>query len=684
MRIKEVIAKNFLSFKDLSYKLDSHPVLIQGENLTEDSQESNGSGKSSLSAAIEYCLFKQTSKKEVDAKLIHFGEEKAELKLFIERDIRGEILEIQREIKLKGSSTVSLFTLRNGVKTEVEVATVNDANDYIINWIGISKEDLMNYFIINKERYKSFFSSSNREKIEMINRFSNAKLIEGVNKFVEEDIDSLNQKLNKLIVSKNNSLTKIKVIHGNMLEEVMRDIDREIRIEVDGLETRIGELQEVIVEQKQAIGDLEDSIQLKLNKIKANNIEIEVVKTQLNKSDSGMEELDAKIAEFYEAKQKLNKEAEKIDSEKSVSEANRLKVLRNKRELESILADIEKNLAGTISCPKCSHKFILSDPDLNVEEELVAKEDTVQLIGMTGISLDSVMIELDKFATKEAEISRSKSQIRVNEISVEERRKGIMLAVRSKEEEIRLLNKRNTELNTEIDNVNSSINRIKNDIINLDESIERCKTGILLAKERKIDRVRIKAWRTQMLDEAKVLKETNKAIKEVKKEQFEVSQWIYNFKKFNMYLANQSLKVIQGYCNKFLQDIKSDIQVRWEGMKMLADGSLREEITPYIIRDNMQRSFWGYSGGERARLDYSMIFTLQEMINKTNKWGGLQFLSTDEIAEGIDSLGLSDLMKSLSGMNKSVLITTHVINRNIGSNILLIKKVNGVSEICKN
>jgi len=126
------------------------------------------------------------------------------------------------------------------------------------------------------------------------------------------------------------------------------------------------------------------------------------------------------------------------------------------------------------------------------------------------------------------------------------------------------------------------------------------------------------------------------------------------------------------------------MQIRWEGMKMLSDGKLKEEINAIILRDLGQRKFKSLSGGERARLDYSMILTLQRMINYTNKYGGLDFLSTDETCEGLDALGLSDLMKSFSNLNKTILLTTHVVNRTISDNILLIRKVNGVSEIVKN
>ena len=76
-----------------------------------------------------------------------------------------------------------------------------------------------------------------------------------------------------------------------------------------------------------------------------------------------------------------------------------------------------------------------------------------------------------------------------------------------------------------------------------------------------------------------------------------------------------------------------------------------------------------------------MMLALQGMINKSNPHGGLSFLFTDEIAEGIDALGLKLLIKSLDKFNFPILITTHVVNQAVGSKTLKVIKENNVSRI---
>lgn len=675
MQLKSIKATNFLSFRSLEYNFTDKPTLIQGENLTDDSQESNGSGKSALQAAIEYSLFKTTSKKVRDNDLIHFGEDESTLQLQIECPVRNQTLTISRKIKQKGSSTLEV-SINDTIQT---TATVNDGNDFILEWVGISKDDLQNYFIINKERYKSFFSSSNREKIEMINRFSNAQLIDGIDKEVQKEVQSLETELKTIESSKTSSISKIRTLKDQVDFELNRDLKTEIELAVSKIEGQISDKKDLINDRTESIEIIKESTPLSEQVIKDWNHKIEDKSTiilEIQKSLNKLNEIN--LSDRYIL---LNEKSDLILQNRTKTTEQKRKLVNDKREIESILDEIEKNIKGAVKCPKCSHEFLVGDPDVDIEEEKLAKVDTEKLVKKTQQSIEEILLTLTELDLQETEIDSKKSVIKKEEDQVATQKREIRRQIENIQTEITDFENEIKSIQKTIDSNNSNIERKKLEIKNLEFEIENLKEQIKTVKQKQIDQNRVDELWAQMSVEGKKLYKLNKDLKLKKLEIFNTSQWIFNFKKFNMYMANSSLKVIQGYCNKFLQDVRSDIQIRWEGIKMLADGKLKEEITPYCIRDNEQRDFWSYSGGERARLDYSMIFTLQEMINKTNKYGGLHFLSTDEIAEGVDSQGLSDLMKSLSKMNKTILITTHVVNKNIGDNVLLIKKVNGVSTI---
>ena len=69
------------------------------------------------------------------------------------------------------------------------------------------------------------------------------------------------------------------------------------------------------------------------------------------------------------------------------------------------------------------------------------------------------------------------------------------------------------------------------------------------------------------------------------------------------------------------------------------------------------------------------------MINDAHPYGGLDFLSVDEVFEGVDSLGLKSLVKAAKQLEVSVMIITHVTDEEINDDILLIEKINGISYV---
>ena len=124
----------------------------------------------------------------------------------------------------------------------------------------------------------------------------------------------------------------------------------------------------------------------------------------------------------------------------------------------------------------------------------------------------------------------------------------------------------------------------------------------------------------------------------------------------------------------------SDLTVKLEGYKVLANGTVKEEITSKIIR-NIERTFSSFSGGEQGRLLFAAILANRHMINSTHPYGGLDFLSVDEVFEGVDSIGLKNLVESAKKLQVAVMIITHVTDEEVSDDVLLIEKINGESQI---
>ena len=96
-----------------------------------------------------------------------------------------------------------------------------------------------------------------------------------------------------------------------------------------------------------------------------------------------------------------------------------------------------------------------------------------------------------------------------------------------------------------------------------------------------------------------------------------------------------------------------------------------------------ERTFLSFSGGEQGRMLFASILANRHMINLTHPYGGLDFLSIDEIFEGVDSSGLKDLVNAAKQLGICVMLITHVTDEEIDEDVLLIEKINGISKIIK-
>jgi len=665
MRPTRLIIKDFWSFEDLDLRFEDGAYLVQGENETEiESQESNGSGKSGLQTAMEYCILKTTSRKDKDSELIRFGCDEAYVAMEFECLVRKQTLFIERKINVKSGGAAQL-SIDGDVKYKFDDRASDQIDKFLIEWIGVTKLDISNYFIVNKERYKSIFSMSNQEKIDLIGRFSGASILSGIDKDVEKEVKELNVEIEGLERQKQSSLSVIRTYRSEIRCEEERDFEDELKTllndlneEKCGLEDSLDlsikdrdDINKSISISSTAISKLESEIKSKNKNIETSEKQIEAASKVIKDSRSTLTELESAADELEKTKRAIKKKTD---------------------EVKTIIESIEIVLSGTIVCPKCKHEF-LKDPKADIKEERATLKEASTLYTKFNDELNSAQKQIDD-SNKEVQKKRDKLKelndtLRIAQSDLDDLRS-----------EVKKMNDTLNRQNREHSSLLSDLNILDRKIDKIRFKIAELKNRIATEKVAQIDEKRIKELWEKIRVESKNLLKLNKTIVKKKHEMQKTSCWTSDFKRFNMHLANESLYAMQSICNRMLETMKSDMRIRWEGYKIVG-GKTKEEITPYIVREGEVRGFWGFSGGERARLDFAMIMTIQEMINSSNTYGGLQFLSTDEIGEGLDSLGLSLFMKSLEDFERPMLVTTHVVNRTISKNVLTIVKRNGISKI---
>ena len=674
MTLDRLILDRFLTYRELDYEISKKPLLVQGSNLTEIDQTSNGSGKSGIFTAIEFCIAASNSRDVRDSELVMFGESDARAQLFASCDVRKEKIHIDWDIRVKGSNKLSLRREINGVWEDVSFSNVNDGKKYIMNWFAIEKEDLFNYFIINKSRFKSFFKASNKEKVDLINRFSDASIIDGLEKIDNTDLEA---SYSGLLSQISKIEGKIELSEEMILDETSRDLKEELNDEMEDIDFNIKEIDslfedvgEDIQENCRTTAEIKISIDSKKKEIKG--IEKMVTEAEKLVTDFVLSDSDEKIEESLS-------EIEVEESEKDIENKKLEDIETKKSKIGNLLKELSIEMSGAVECPKCSHEFILDCKHGTLEEAKV-KESKAKEILKTVEDLEETHREaVSAIVSRIKVLGESIGEITKQSEAERLQRNLLEKSLKDREKELLSIEREQGELEKQLQDEESDYKELNYELVDL----ERQKKALKESKKT-LKQTDNKELIKQLREDLTTLKKDKKSKEEesilVGDKIYRRNQWQSNFKQFRMHLANQSLEAIEFHCNRYLAGMGSDLTVKLEGYKVLANGTVKEEITSKIIR-NIERTFSSFSGGEQGRLLFAAILANRHMINSTHPYGGLDFLSVDEVFEGVDSIGLKNLVESAKKLQVAVMIITHVTDEEVSDDVLLIEKINGESQI---
>ncbi|HNQ19907.1 MAG TPA: hypothetical protein PKI46_02470 [Bacteroidales bacterium] len=609
---KKIKLNNFISHKNSEFVFKQNATtMIQGINLDDDSQESNGSGKSAVIEATIFAITGDSFRKVRAIELISNNESETNLEIELYNTVSSQTLLIKRNIKRRGGSEVKVFINGN----EVVQSSVNEYNKYILDLLDISKEDLMNYFVVSKEKYQSFLLSTDSKKKEIISRFSNSNLIDGVDKIIEKDVKEYDDAISEL-----NNLTS--------------KIDGQVEVYNEQINNQQNKT-EFENNKKQQIDKISVQIDALLKENNINDISI-------NKKEKALE--SAKKAEQEISTEDFDKKLKNVEEREDelIKLGNEIK--STVQSYEDTISEINKNLAGSVECPKCKHEFITTDPDF----------DVVEFRNLLPELENSLFEEKNKLENSRSEyktIDTQKKEIKKQIQELKDKKHELKLSVKTLENEI---------LNLEKNNQNnlSTVNRLEKQILSIQELT--FKSDAKDVKDKIKNLLNEKEQILEQISELEVLKS-------------QLVEWVYNFKKFKTHLTNKSIRSIEAFTNLYLTKIKTNLNVKLDGYKLLADGkTIRENITVEIMRNGLiEGPIEKFSGGEKVRIDICNILALQKLINLNSKSGGLDLLLLDEIIESVDSAGVNEILKQLNSINQTIAIITHANNVRNYENIKL-------------
>ena len=429
-KLRNIEAENLCAFRRLSYTLQQGvTTLIFGDNRDNDSQQSNGAGKSALLESIAIGITGSPLRKIRSEEIINDAAEECRINLHLANDASNEELIVSRCIPRKGTSTVTCTLRRGGKNVETDEAvqpSVDAYNRYILDKLGITRDELLNNFILSKYRYEDFLSSSDKEKKEIINRFSNGILVDEAIARVEEDIEPLGSEQQKINL-------ELAGIDGR-IEMLLMQIDREtaageergrnraariaeleasiaakreqIRArkasadETDGMMEKVRQADEALQELESSDTSLEECLKaietfmpLFTNTrrtdwdrtLRLKKEDMEIARASLDNLDAAVKHAERTLAEKRAAWEQFKKDyanfcsqyeeqtagyqsrLQKIDNQLR-DLAGRLDELRRKRRTVSAgIDELANKLAGSITCPACGHEFLGAQPQFDIE-----------------------------------------------------------------------------------------------------------------------------------------------------------------------------------------------------------------------------------------------------------------------------------------------------------------------------
>lgn len=540
-KLKNIYAKNLCAFKEVDYRLNQgHTTLVFGNNLDNDSQVSNGSGKSALIEAIAIGLTGETLRKIKMDEIINDAEDEAKVCLTLINDTADVGFEISRTISRKAPQQIELVLTIDGEPQRIVQASVADYNKYVLETIGLTKDDIFANYILSKHKYTSFLSSSDREKKEIINRFSNGIIVDESITALQKDMEPISadlQEAEKKVASCQGSVNSLEEAVSKAIEEsaeksktkaqrieewkeaiankraYIREQNEQVELlarnlsKLDAIYNRISDLEG----SDRAFDDCYDNITVMLlpanlkpisdyrKKIAETNKELATLQQTLKDKEAEIKLHDKECAKLEKEHDRLTKEYEKfaasydgdlkeitarintlLASVKSLNNTNDT-LNRQHRTVSSRIATIKNILGGVITCPKCKHEFLL-DPDADLSllrEELKDKDAELRDID-TEISSNQKQIDADTAQGKKVREEQNDLIAKKSEWSakVTESQSNVDSLVRKSSR----LSSDIAGINSKIAQLNKSIKSARNDMFDeaydiIDDETNKCESG---------------------------------------------------------------------------------------------------------------------------------------------------------------------------------------------------------------
>lgn len=594
-------------------------TVIFGDNRTDRGSLNNGSGKSTLFEAISLALTGDLLPRDTPItrdKAINRERDEAWVTMSLANDVLHQTMEIQRRFYRKRSAKATLF---ENDRENTQLTSVAEVDKRVLELLGLSREDLLRYYIISQDRQYNFLTAPDTTKKEILNRITNADMLQPVLDAIKADHKAADERVAEYE-------TKILTLdtRRETLEENLRELKANNTAEAN-------------------IAGLSDLLMNYINDAMALGVQSKEIR----------EEFEAEKAKRADFEQRLEA-APNFEEDITAAEAKITALKTERKKNRRAAADLELALEGVIECPKCGEQF-LPNSELNLTPAQIRR--IIDQRERDDIKFVTDIKQAEK-ALEELEAKQRDYEQLASELT---RVKRSMVAIRERAE----------RLKRQMD----EIDRRKAD---LEKRIEDAKRAVDNDASVKTAEAKIKAVKAEIKTAKAELADFRYLTESLAFWDFHMGK-----NGFTTYLANKAIDALTGSANRFLEIMDMDFRLHITPFQTLKNGDARDKMEVFISSNGISTNGYAtYSGGERQRVGIAALLGVQRLLNMSTDGRGLDMLLLDESLSGVDSLGTMSIVKTMKRLKTTILlITQNIEDPSFFDSVICVRKIDGVSTL---
>lgn len=618
----KVEIQNFMSIKNATLELDNRGlILIEGENNSNDSYVSNGSGKSSSLSAITYALYGKTEK-GLKADEIVNNQEKKNTYVKLTFKVGEVVYTIERYRKHKEHKN-KILLLENG--NDITGSTNDVTDKKIQDLFKIDFNTYVNAIVYGQGDMPMFSQATDKGKKEILESITGVEVYKLAHDRAKDKMKATEDKQLELQNKTQHKDSEIQFINQqyekelnnyNMLQETIKQKEMQYN------------------QEKQQSDNMKATINNDIEKLKSQKINVtyseyiypENYQTQrdnLVKLDKALSDLNVQVSTIQNHSNQLTTQRDKLDT--------------------------------SDKCPVCgsdidnSHKL---KEKKNIEEQLTTNQ-----------------MDIAKYREKIDKIKLAKENI-------ENYLKGIDKDKEMYDNKFRQDTQHNNNIDNQIRTLENNLTQGDNNIITLKSSIDTLKlTDKPVIDQSSIDKLN--------KDKEQINKEVMEL--EKKKNNYSDAMKAFSNKGIRSVVLDFVTPFLNKQANKYLQILSSsDIELEFKTQVKDSKGELKDKFDIIVTNKNGGETYKSNSAGEQKRIDLAISFAIQDLIMEKNDMS-TNIALYDECFDGLDIIGCENVVTLLKERLETVgtiFVITHNENlKPLFEKSIKVIKENGVSKI---